>query len=108
MQFDLNETKGVLGIYCLGGALGSYLAFFYYSLMEATLEHTIAAFAFAVIGGIFLVVGAIMLAMNTKMLQEANDVRNPNLNPTTITRLLIVITVIIIALLIILSQVIST
>ncbi len=108
MQFDINETKGFLGIYCFGGALGSYLAFFYYSLMEATLEHTIAAFAFAVIGGIFLVVGGIMLYMNAQMMQEANNVRNPNLNPNTIARLLIVITVIIISLLIVLSQVIST
>jgi heme/copper-type cytochrome/quinol oxidase subunit 2 len=108
MQFDLNETKGVLGIYCLGGALGSYLAFFYYSLMEATLEHTIAAFAFAVIGGIFLVVGGILIAMNAQMMKEANNVLNPNLNPSTITRLLTVITVIIIALLVILSQVIET
>ena len=108
MQFDLNETKGVLGIYCFGAALGCYLAFFYYSMMEATLEHTIAAFAFAVIGGVFLVVGAIMLAMNVQMMKEANNVRNPNLNPDTIARLLIVITVIIIALLVVLSQVIST
>ena len=108
MQFDLNETKGVLGIYCLGGALGSYLAFFYYSLMEATLEHTIAAFAFAVIGGIFLVVGGILIAMNAQMMKDANNVRNPNLNPSTVTRLLTVITVIIIALLVILSQVIET
>ncbi|MFW9991613.1 MAG: hypothetical protein ACFFD4_06105 [Candidatus Odinarchaeota archaeon] len=108
MQFDLNDTKGIIGIYCLGGALGSYLAFFYYSMMEATLEHTIAAFAFAVIGGIFLVVGAILLAMNAQMMKNANNVRNPNLNSTTITRLLIVITAIIIALLVILSQVIST
>lgn len=108
MQFDLNETKGVLGIYCLGGALGTYLAFFYYSLMEPTLEHTIAAFAFAVIGGIFLVVGGILIAMNAQMMKEANNVLNPNRNPSTITRLLTVITVIIIALLVILSQVIET
>lgn len=77
MQFDLNETKGVIGIYCFGVTLGCYLAFFYYSIMEATLEHTIAAFVFVVIGGIFLVIGAIMLALNTRMMSAANNVRIP-------------------------------
>jgi NADH:ubiquinone oxidoreductase subunit 5 (subunit L)/multisubunit Na+/H+ antiporter MnhA subunit len=108
MQFDLNETKGVLGVYCFGGTLGCYLAFFYYSMMEATLEHTIAAFVFAVIGGIFLIIGVIMLALNAQIMSKANNVRNPNLSPDTIARLLIVVTVIIIALLVVLSQVIST
>ena len=108
MEFDLNEPKGVLGIFCLGGALGSYLGFTYYSMMEATLEHTIAAFVFAIIGGIFLIVGGILIAMNSQMMKKANNIRNPEASADKVVQLLIVATVCLIALLVILSQVIET
>lgn len=108
MQFDLNEPKGVLGIFGLGGALSSYMAFTYYSMMEPNLEHTIAAFVFAIIGGLFLIGGCILLVMNSQMMTKANNVRNPKASADKIVQLLIAGTACLIALFVVLSQVIET
>lgn len=106
MRFKMNHHGVPLGTYCLGTSLGCYMAFLYYSLMEATLEHTIAAFAFAVIGGLFIIAAAILLALNHSSFKEENYQREAQISDTIVT-LSIVGTAIIIAVFVILSQVIQ-
>ena len=108
MNFDMNRYDGPIGIYSLGASLGCYMAFLYYSLMESTLEHTIAALAVAIFGGIFLIVGAVMLALNSSNYKKANFQRETGDTADTIVTLLIVVTVFVIAGLVVLSQVIKS
>jgi len=107
MRFNMEQSDGPLGTYSLGVSLGCYMAFLYYSLMELTEEHAIAATVFAVIGGLFLIAGVILLATNSNRNKDINFQREALISDTVVS-LSIIVTFILIAVLVILSQVIET
>ena len=94
MRYDLNRKDGILGLFLLGIGFACYPAYLVFTL-EGGLGNLESALVFAIIGGISLALGFVMLILNAKAVKSGENKEKPDPHVDMLVQILLGVTLLI-------------